>query len=312
MGDVILHGKKKYWKRGGANHYHLTLQAGENTLEAQLARLLLRHVAGSDRKAEMFRAATWLEEYEVFMTTPGTHNDTYAATAHRTFFANRLAGRALEDCADNDGHNVDAIDAFTSLPVVAGMYALAGEGGKGMQSAADACIAATRKSSVLGGYTAPLVQLVLGAATSSETLRQLAVECGTALGVDVAAAAKRARGDPMTACYVNSSVPAFLQFVYKYGPAVDEAVAGGEPGPVEAAVARALLASANAGGENVARGALLGAVVGARAGAEAAFGGWLKQGLLDSEAIEAEIRGRRGAGSGRVEVGRDVVGVWRK
>ena len=30
----------------------------------------------------------YLEDYAAFMTTPGTHNDTYAATAHRMFFAN--------------------------------------------------------------------------------------------------------------------------------------------------------------------------------------------------------------------------------
>lgn len=29
-----------------------------------------------------------LKDYVAFMTTPGTHNDTYAATAHRMFFAN--------------------------------------------------------------------------------------------------------------------------------------------------------------------------------------------------------------------------------
>lgn len=42
VGSVILHGKKKYWMRGGNYHYHLGLEAGENTLEAQLCRVLLR------------------------------------------------------------------------------------------------------------------------------------------------------------------------------------------------------------------------------------------------------------------------------
>ncbi len=42
VGSVILHGKKQYWGRGQNNHYHLGLLAGENTLEAQLARLLTR------------------------------------------------------------------------------------------------------------------------------------------------------------------------------------------------------------------------------------------------------------------------------
>lgn len=42
VGDVILHGKKKYWIKGQNNHYHLGLKAGENTLEAQLTRLITR------------------------------------------------------------------------------------------------------------------------------------------------------------------------------------------------------------------------------------------------------------------------------
>ena len=34
IGDVINHGKKKYWMAGGNYHYHVGLDAGENTLEA--------------------------------------------------------------------------------------------------------------------------------------------------------------------------------------------------------------------------------------------------------------------------------------
>jgi ADP-ribosyl-[dinitrogen reductase] hydrolase len=55
----------------------------------------------------------------------------------------------------------------------------------------------------------------------------------------------------MVACYIDSSFPAMLFFAYKYG----------EDGPETL-----LLASANAGGENVARGSLLGALAGARYG----------------------------------------------
>jgi hypothetical protein len=40
VGNVILHGKKKYWGRGLDFHYHVGLKAGENTLEAQLTRLI--------------------------------------------------------------------------------------------------------------------------------------------------------------------------------------------------------------------------------------------------------------------------------
>ena len=54
-----------------------------------------------------------------FMQTPGSHNDTYAATAHRMFFKNLVEGKDPKLCPDNDGHNVDAIDALTTaLPVI--------------------------------------------------------------------------------------------------------------------------------------------------------------------------------------------------
>ena len=38
---------------------------------------------GGEYKADNFR-----EAYMEFMQTPGSHNDTYAATAHRMFFKN--------------------------------------------------------------------------------------------------------------------------------------------------------------------------------------------------------------------------------
>lgn len=45
IGDVICHGKKHLWEKGGQNHYHCSLEAGEVTLEGQLTRLLVRTMA---------------------------------------------------------------------------------------------------------------------------------------------------------------------------------------------------------------------------------------------------------------------------
>ena len=62
----------------------------------------------------------------------------------------------------------------------------------------------------------------------------------------------------MTACYIDSAFPAMLYMAYKYG---DDSI------ELEgASVETALLASANAGGENVARGSLLGALFGRASG----------------------------------------------
>ena len=58
------------------------------------------------------------ERYIKLMTTPGSHNDTYAGTCHRMFFANRENGKPLDECPDNDHHNVDTIDGLVNLPPV--------------------------------------------------------------------------------------------------------------------------------------------------------------------------------------------------
>lgn len=105
IGDVINHGKKPYWNPRTSFHYHGTLAAGENTLEAQLSRLLVRTIAARGGVDD----AAFRDAYVAWMTTPGSHNDSYASTCHRMFFANYAHGkRDPADCPDNDRHNVDA------------------------------------------------------------------------------------------------------------------------------------------------------------------------------------------------------------
>jgi hypothetical protein len=43
--------------------------------------------------------AVFLDDYVKFMTTPGSHNDTYAESFHRDFFKNWAAGVPPERCA---------------------------------------------------------------------------------------------------------------------------------------------------------------------------------------------------------------------
>jgi ADP-ribosyl-[dinitrogen reductase] hydrolase len=116
IGDVINHGKKEFWKQGGNIHYHWGLEAGENTLEGQLTRLLLRTITKDNHE---FTAASFVKEYVTFMTTPGSHNDTYASSCHRLFFQNWVQKIDPSECPGNDGHNVDSIDALTlTVPVI--------------------------------------------------------------------------------------------------------------------------------------------------------------------------------------------------
>lgn len=90
VGSVILHDKANLWKSSsGSVHYHHGLQAGDNTLNVlcslRVAQTLVRGGLTDVSKADA-RAAV-LSDYVHFLTTPGSHKDTYAESFHRSFFA---------------------------------------------------------------------------------------------------------------------------------------------------------------------------------------------------------------------------------
>lgn len=115
IGSVINHGKKKYWEPGVSCHYHCTLQAGENTIESDITRECYNSITSN---GGTFSSQVLLDRYIKFMTTPGSHNDCYASTYHRMFFANKARGLPLDQCPDNDNHNVDTQDGLTiTVPV---------------------------------------------------------------------------------------------------------------------------------------------------------------------------------------------------
>ncbi|CAE7594588.1 unnamed protein product [Symbiodinium pilosum] len=248
VGGIILHDKKEYWRRGGQFHYHHTLDAGENTLEASLVQVLLRSFKDTGR----FSADDFRQRYIDFMTTPGSHNDTYASTCHRMFFQKWRAGINPKECPDNDGHNVDTIDGLV-LPSVAALLAFVqGHGVSAATASALEALAVTRSSQVLPEFVRAVVHMldqVLHGLPLDKAAAKTAME---AYGSDLAESVrKRGKTDPVVACYIGGSFPALLHFAYKYADfdAWD-----------------ALLASANAGGENVHRNEVLGVLLGAAQG----------------------------------------------
>lgn len=139
VGSVILHDKRQFW--GKANtHYHNNMKAGQNTLNAHCARVLIRSIAAGgvvDAKGELvspnqseahkgrYDRDSWLKSYVLFLTTPGSHNDTYAEGYHRDFFSNyhRLLKKAqspdqvdLTRCAGDEGHDTASIGGLVTLP----------------------------------------------------------------------------------------------------------------------------------------------------------------------------------------------------
>ena len=166
IGSVINHGKKDYWAPGKSIHYHCTLDAGENTLEAQLVRVVLRGIAANGGR---FDPNKMREDYIKFMTTPGSHNDCYASTCHRMFFANLVNGVLPEKCPSNDGHNVDTIDGLV-LPTAVALATL-GQPAVEAEAAVAACVGVTRRSPALESHAKVWTSL-LRAVTSGEPLKK--------------------------------------------------------------------------------------------------------------------------------------------
>ena len=286
IGDVINHGKKQFWGVQGV-HYHQGMKAGENTLNMVVARLLVRTLVGLPLPTAAVLGATpppaastpaaallgagstysadpFLASYVTFMTTPGSHNDTYAETYHRMFFKNLQAGKPPSACADDDKHNVDSAGGLVLLPPPAllaaasaatAAAAAASASPSPLQAAKAAARAAattqmyaTHKSQRLAGfvgvYSDVLASVLLSSAPPAQAIREAAAAAGQALGVDipglVASHPRQAQdtavvgGVLTSACYIEGSLPSLLFLAAKYADSPREA----------------LIANTNVGGEN--------------------------------------------------------------
>lgn len=266
VGDVIMKGKHKFWARGGEYHYHQGMRAGENTLDVHITRVLMRSLIKNKGNLDV---AAFRNDYIEFMTKEGSHNDTYCNTYHRMFFANYVKGKSPADCPDNDGHNTDGIDAMSLVPPVAFAFMEATEAQK--KKVAEESMNLMRRSKILPGFARVLEGLILSVSRGEE-VKKAVTETGKLLGLDVPRMVASSYGDPMTACYVSSAFPALLHYAYKYSDDFE----------------KALLASTNAGGENVARGAALGAVLGAAHGMKG-IPKHLVEGLYSYKELSQEI-----------------------
>lgn len=81
-------------------HYHHGLQAGENTLGADLLRVLMRSVVAH----EGYSQKGFLDDFVEFMTTPGNVRDPYRETYLRKWFEAFSRGTAPENCGEHQRH----------------------------------------------------------------------------------------------------------------------------------------------------------------------------------------------------------------
>jgi ADP-ribosylglycohydrolase len=236
----ILHDQAIYWGRRGI-HYHQFLQAGENTLNFQLARVLYDQTLRLGR----YDADAWLATYIDFMLTPGRHRDTYVEEYHRHFFTSYARGRKPRACGCKDVHigglaMVPALfDALDLEPkklreVVQEHVALTHQD-KDVLRAADAFV---RILLALRTGT-PLREAILGEASdwiSNANLSRWIKE------PDQVVVGQRLS----PACYIPDAFPAALYLAWKYA---DDFSAG-------------ICANAQVGGDSCHRGAVVGGLLG--------------------------------------------------
>lgn len=277
VGSVILKGKKHHW--GPPNrHYHQGMQAGDNTLNLLCTRLLIRTMNRSGR----YEVGDFLRAYVAFMTDRDSHNDTYAESYHRDFFANYANGLAPEDCAGAEGHDTASIGGLVGLPPV---IVAAGPAG---QETANAVVLThlrlTHRSDKLERYALAFSDLLIRLLQHrSAPFGPLVCDTAERLGFPASAVLEQVRRNRLSdrdvigtllspACYIDHSFPAVLYLAARY---FDDFEA-------------AQIASANAGGDNCHRGAVLGAILGTALGFEAIPARWIR-GLRARADLEAEI-----------------------
>jgi ADP-ribosylglycohydrolase len=278
VGSVILHGKKQLWCEPN-RHYHFGLQKGDNTLNLLCVRVLLRTINRIGR----YDPTEFLRDYVSFMTTPGSHNDTYAESYHRQFFANYARGIPPERCAGLENHDTASIGGLVTLPPV--VFAASCASGS---TAADITLTAhlrlTHHSDRLeqyavafGGLLRNLLQVPASRVTASVRASAESV------GFPLSRLMDRVKRDKLSdldviggclspACYIDQSFPAVLYLVARYQDDFEGA----------------LIANANAGGDNCHRGAVLGALLGAAYGLRVIPDRWL-QGLSSRDELQEEI-----------------------
>jgi len=274
VGDVILKGRAKFW--GVPNvHYHHGMGPGENTLNAQCTRVLMRSLSGA---LGQYDPQVFLNAYIGFMTQdPPAHRDTYAESYHRGFFANLTRGLPPEKCAMVT-HDTPSVGGLVTVATLVFSERLRGSSISEIQALCRQHVTLTHPDESLLKVCDRYVSLLCGLMDHPDDAAALFAEAGKGKrGVDVAGLVKRNLSDYQvvgrlysSACYISDSWPVVLYLAYKYRS---------DPW-------LALRMNANLGGDNVHRGMVLGTLLGLLN--DEASTRWFDQ-LVDADAINAEV-----------------------
>lgn len=247
----ILHDQARYWGQKGI-HYHQFLEAGENTLNAQLAAELLKFVCGRKN----YEPGPWLEHFISFLTTSRNHRDTYVEEYLRHFFTNYGRGIAPEKCGRTDERHIGGVTLMLPLTIffsdspeyarkISQEHLALTHGGplmnRGAALISDLLIALLHGTPMVEALEAPSLSSLTGAAGTS-FLDLLDYPDHIVVGRHFS-----------SACYMDQALPATLYLAAKYHERPEQG----------------LIANTMCGGDNCGRGAVLGALLGAAGGLEA-------------------------------------------
>jgi ADP-ribosylglycohydrolase len=244
----ILHEQAVYWGQRGV-HYHQFLQAGENTLNFQLATELVRvcEIRGG------YDPDLWLAHYIDFLRTPGRHRDTYLEEYHRGFFTNLARGKAPRKCAVSDEH----IGGLAQVPALC--YVLRDADLTELRGLVKTHVGLTHAHEGVLRAADTLARLLFRLREGwalREAIRREATDwiSGNEVNIWLNQPDEHVIGRRFSpACYIAESMPASLYLAWKYHKDFDAGV----------------LANAMVGGDNCHRGAVVGALLGAANGVPA-------------------------------------------
>jgi ADP-ribosylglycohydrolase len=234
-------------------------------------------------KTGHYDSGDFLRAYVDFMTTPDSHNDTYAESYHRDFFANYAQGVSPERCAGAEGHDTASIGGLVALPPVI-VAAMREDEPAAVDGTLLTHLRLTHRSTKLERYASALGQLLSRLLQDPEPqVAPLACAVAESFGFPATRVVERMHRERRSdlhvigsqlspACYIEHSFPAVLYLAARYADDFEAA----------------LVANANVGGDNCHRGAVLGAILGAALGAGAIPDRWI-QGLRSRGELHEEI-----------------------
>ncbi len=257
----ILHDQAQYWGKQGI-HYHQFLQAGENTLNIKICRLIIDSINHTHR----YDPDDFLKRYIHFMTTPGNHRDTYIEECHRHFFFNYAKGVPPHKCGVVEKH----IGGLVGMVPIILYYYRQPEKAKQAALRHLALTHPGNKMSVAGLLVIEILKSILNGSPLESVIRKnLQTQTNPLMGHPLVKWLNQPDeaiiGQKLSsACYVEDAVPAVMYLALKYHHDPQQA----------------LIANTNLGGDNAGRGAILGALLGAEHGLEKFPRRWVEK-LVD-------------------------------